>query len=214
MSIQYYVADSETLGLKSGWHEMNQLSIKRCSDGVQKSFDICVVHPERASKEALDIQGITRQDLKRGLPIKDVVHELTKFIEEDGLNPESRCIVGHNVAFDRRFAHAAWEQCKTQFPADLWLCTKKFFKNYVNKVGPEKIMQRQSTGEPKVKFGQDLCLIGAGLQPKYGAHTAEVDCENCYQLWDFLMHENLNHVRVIEQHPHRPFPVQQQTYDY
>jgi DNA polymerase III epsilon subunit-like protein len=217
MSINYYVLDTETTGLKAGWHEINQISMIRVNDGFQKSFNIAVEHPERADSVALNIQGITRADLKKGTSVQDAVQQLTIFLEEDGLNPESRCVIGHNVAFDRRFCQAMWEQKRKQFPADLWLCTKKFYKNYVNKVGPDLIMKKQAEiqpGENKVKYGQDLCLTGAGLKPKVGAHSAIIDCQNCLTLFQFLMNENLNHVRVIEPKPHRINSVEPEIFDF
>lgn len=209
--------DTETSGLKCGYHEINQISVLRVSDKFQKTFNIAVENPGRASAQALQIQGITKADLRSGVPISEAVEEITKFIKEDGLNEASRCIVGHNVSFDRRFCHAAWEVQKTKFPADLWLCTKKFYKNYVKKVGQDKVMALQAEvqpGETKVKYGQDLCLAGAGLKPKVGAHSATVDTQNCMTLWDFLMNENLNHVRVIEPHPHTPKTIEPEFYDF
>lgn len=65
--IAYYILDTETTGLKAGYHEINQISVIRTSDGFQKTLNIAVDHPERASKEALDIQGKTRWDLKEGI---------------------------------------------------------------------------------------------------------------------------------------------------
>lgn len=204
--INYYILDTEETGLKAGWHEINQISVLRVSDNFQKTFYVKVKHPERASPEALAIQKISKSDLYKGEPIEDVINKVNEFFLEDGLGPESRCIVGHNVQFDRRFCHAEWAMAKSKFPADLWLCTKKFYKSYVNKVGQELVIKRQSAaqpGEKKVKYGQDLCLVGAGLTPKLGAHSAAMDTQNCYTLWGFLMNENLNHVRVIESHPHK-----------
>lgn len=206
MSIQYYVLDTETTGLKPGWNEINQLSIIRDSDKFQKTFHIKVKHPERASAEALAIQKISKADLYKGQDIEDVIKEVDKFLLEDNLNPESRCIIGHNIQFDRKFCQTTWEANKQKFLANLWLCTKKFYKHYVTKVGSEIVMKKQAAvqpGETKVKFGQDLCLVGAGFQPKLGAHSAAMDTQNCYTLWKFLMNENLNHVRVIENLPHR-----------
>lgn len=212
MGLKYYVIDLESSGLKASWHEINQLSIIRVDDKFQKTFNIAVANPWRASQEALNVQNKTKEDLKIGISIKEAIEKVDAFIEEDGLNESSRCFIGHNVSFDRRFLHAAWELEKKRFKGDLWLCTKKFMKSYVNKVGEDKIKKLQD--EAKVKYGQGKCLQGVGLKPRYGAHSASIDCQDCLDLYSFLMDQNLNHVRVIENKPHNVGGSLIETYDY
>lgn len=209
--IQYYVADTETTGLSSTFHEINQISIIRVADGFQKSWNIAVANPNNASAQALQIQGKTKADLKIGQPIKEVIKEVNEFLEEDGLDEASRCFIGHNVAFDCRFMQAAWEKEKQKLMVDLWLCTKKFMKAYVNKFGDSDIKFKQ--GEAKVKYGQDKCLIGIGLTPKFGAHSASIDCQNCLTLYNFLMTQGLNHVRIIDNKPHKIKNMQIEYFD-
>lgn len=199
--IHYYMYDLESTGLKAGFHEINQISIIRISDNFQKTINIAVEHPERASQQVLDIQKITRADLKRGIKKQQAVEEINSFFNEDGAGPEARCIVGHNIAFDRRHSHALWEQEKVRFPADLWLCTKKLMSTYVKKYGQAQVMELQKT--EKVKYGLDMCLIGLGLKPKFGAHSATIDTQNNLVLYNHLLSQNLNHVRVIENIPHK-----------
>lgn len=206
MSINYYIVDTETTGLKAGFHEINQISVMRCSDMFQKSYRVAVKNPWRASPEALNIQRISKEDLKNGDSLIDVISGINEFLKEDGGAENSRCFIGHNVSFDRRFIHAAWSSEKVKLPVDLWMCTKKFYKSYVTKVGEEKIKTLQATAgvqHPKVKYGQDMCLLGAGLELRDGAHSASVDVQQCFELWNFLMNEDLNHVRVIETQPHK-----------
>jgi len=184
---------------------MNQISIIRVSDNFQKSWNIAVENPNHASSQALQIQGITKADLKKGITIQQAIKEVNEFIEEDGLNETARCFIGHNVSFDRRFMQAAWAKEKLKLNIDLWLCTKKFMKSYVKKYGEDNIKAEQAKvqpGETKVKYGQDLCLAGVGLKPKFGAHSAAIDSQNCLTLYQFLMDKGLNHARVIENKPH------------
>ena len=205
MAINYYITDVESTGLKAGFHEINQLSIIRVSDGFQKSWNIAVENPKHASSEALKVQGITRKDLEKGLQISQVVQEASDFIEEDGLNEASRCFIGHNVAFDRRFMQAAWAKEKKKLMVDLWLCTKKFMKAYTKRFGEEQVLKKQASDNPelvKVKYTQDMCLTGLGIKPKFGAHSAIIDCQNCLTLYQFLMDQGLNYARVIENKPH------------
>lgn len=209
--IFYYILDTETTGLSSSYNEINQISIIRVSDGFQKSWNIAVANPQNASAQALQIQGKTRADLKSGIPIQQAIKEVNEFLEEDGLDEASRCFIGHNVAFDRRFMQAAWEKEKQKLKVDLWLCTKKFMKSYINKYGDTDVKKKQ--GEDKVKYGQDRCLEGVGLKPKFGAHSASVDCQNCLTLYKFLMDQDLNYVRVIENKPHKIKNMDVEYYD-
>lgn len=210
--IKYYILDTETTGLKTGYHEINQISIIRVEDGFQKSWNIAVENPKHASAQALQIQNKTKADLKIGITIQEAIKGVNEFLHEDGLNEASRCFIGHNVSFDRRFMQAAWEKEKQKLMADLWLCTKKYMKAYVNKVGDAEVKKKQGE-EEKVKYGQDRCLEGVGLTPKFGAHSASIDCQNCLTLYKFLNGQGLNEVRVIENKPHRPKTIDIEFYE-
>src|SRR5208282_4032636 len=136
--IQYYVIDTETTGLKSGYHEMTEVGIIRVTDRVQLWRQIKCDYPERANFDALAITKKTMADLERGHDKSSVVLECEKFFSEDGLTPAHRCIIAHNAAFDRKFLHALWESCGKEFPAHMWLdtisLTKQFIKNAVHSI--------------------------------------------------------------------------------
>ena len=202
--INYYILDVETTGLKAGYHEINQISVIRVSDGFQKTANIAVSFPNRASPEALRIQKRAKHELSQGVPQEDVVAELDAFFEEDGLTAAHRCIVGHNVSFDRRFCHAMWAFCGKEFKADLWLCTKSFTQRWGKKIGPEKIAAIQGT--PKAKYGLDMCLLAAGIPAKFGAHSATIDTQNTLSLFQFLMDKQLDYVSIIKRLPHKTKP--------
>ena len=53
--LKFYVIDTETTGLKSGYHEMTEIGIIRCEDRVQLWRQIKCVYPERANIDALMI---------------------------------------------------------------------------------------------------------------------------------------------------------------
>jgi DNA polymerase III epsilon subunit-like protein len=199
--IEYYIVDVESTGLKAGWHEINQISIIRVSDQFQRTINIAVDHPERASPEALNIQKKSRADLTIGIPKEQAVEELIEFFEEDEKTPAHRCVVAHNGAFDRRFLHALWDSMNQPFPADLWLCTKAFTQKYAKKVGVQKIASIQ--GVPKAKFTLAHCLLACGIKAKFGAHSATIDTQNTLSLYEFLMGENLDYVSIIKRLPHR-----------
>jgi DNA polymerase III epsilon subunit-like protein len=109
MSIQYYIIDTETTGLKAGYHECVEIGIIRCVDRVQLWRQIIAESPERSSFDALAITKKTLSDLEKGHRKEDVVAECEKFFNEDKLTPAHRCIVAHNSPFDRKFLHALWE---------------------------------------------------------------------------------------------------------
>jgi DNA polymerase III epsilon subunit-like protein len=199
--IEYYIIDTETTGLKCEWHQINQFSVIRLSTGKQLSVDIKVDNPERASPQALEIQGKIVDDLDVGIPLKEAIDIIDAFFEEDGKTRAHRCIYAHNAPFDRKFCHAAWKSCDKEFPADLWLCTKQYAQLAVKKHGlAEKIAAAQ--GEPKVKFGLNNFLIGIGITPKIGAHSAEIDAINTVDLVNWLVNSKTEYVALIKREPH------------
>lgn len=177
--LQYYVIDTETTGLKSGYHEMTEVGIIRCTDRVQLWRQIRCVYPERANFDALAITKKTMADLERGFEKEHVVEECEKFFAEDGLTAAHRCIVAHNAPFDRRFLHALWESCGKEFPANLWLCSMALTKDYAKKQGLVSKGVKQS-------FALHAACDLIGIKKISDAHNAKVDSRNT-----FLLHRNL-----------------------
>lgn len=190
--LYFYTVDTETTGLKAGFNEIIQMSLVRHADDIQVSKNIKANHPERASREALQIQGKSFYDLKDGESHIECAKYFSDFLEEDGATPKHRCIIGHNVSFDRRFIHSTWESANKIFPADLWLDTKEFGRKYAKKIGIEK---------PKLSLAN--CLEMTNLKPRFGAHNAIIDSLNTVDLFRFLMNENLNHLTLIKSVPHQ-----------
>jgi DNA polymerase III epsilon subunit-like protein len=173
--LHYYVIDTETTGLKSGYHEMTEVGIIRCTDRVQLWRQIKCVYPERANFDALAITKKTMADLERGYDREAVVSECEKFFIEDGQTPAHRCIVAHNAPFDRKFLHALWESCGKEFPAHLWLDTMSLTRQYAKDNGIVK---------PKVNLHASCDLVG--IKKISEAHNAKVDSRNT-----FLLHRSL-----------------------
>jgi len=193
--IQYYMLDTETNGSKSAgyWHEITQISIIRCSDRVQLNKYIRIEHPERTSIDALTYTDRTMEDLDKGDPKKDVVDFCNAFFEADGKTPEERCIVGHKIiAFDKRFLHSLWESLGYIFPANLWLDTHTYVKDFVKKNG---------LGKQKLDLESSLILVGG--KPKEGSHNAVIDTQNNYMLWDKLKKEGIPAVSHIKRFAHK-----------
>ncbi len=218
-NIVYYILDTETTGLAVDVHEINQISVMRVSDAEQVSLQIAVAHPNVYNSQALEIQGITPKDLREGVSIKEAVESINLFLEEDEKTKAHRCIVAHNAPFDRKFVHRAWERLDIEFPADLWMCTQSFGKRYVKKFGSDKIAKAQAdagidlkpdkSGKLKPKFGLNNFMVGVGLEPKIGAHSADVDVKNTLTLYNWLMNSRTEHISLIERVPHREPPKTQ-----
>jgi DNA polymerase III epsilon subunit-like protein len=183
--LQYYVIDTETNGLKSGYHEMTEIGIIRCKDRVQLWRQIKVENIERSSFDALAITKKTLADLEKGYDKSAVVEECEKFFNEDGLTPGHRIIVAHNAPFDRKFLHALWEQMGKRFPADLWLDTMSLTRAYAKQIGLVK---------PKVNL-HAACEI-VEIKKFSEAHNAKVDSRNTY-----LLHKELVENRKVDYLP-------------
>jgi DNA polymerase III epsilon subunit-like protein len=218
-NIIYYILDTETTGLAVDVHEINQISVMRVSDAEQVSLQIAVAHPNIYNAQALEIQGITPKDLREGVSIQEAVESINLFMAEDGKTKAHRCIVAHNAPFDRKFVHRAWEKLDLEFPADLWMCTQSFGKRYVKKFGGDKIAKAQydagidvkpdKAGKLKPKFGLNNFMVGIGLTPKIGAHSADIDVKNTLTLYHWLMNSKTEHISLIERIPHREPPKTQ-----
>jgi len=212
--ILYYILDTEVTGLSVDVHEINQISIMRVADQEQLNIQIKVKKPHVYNPQSLEIQGITPLDLKEGISLEEAVEMVDTFLAEDSKTKAHRCIIAHNAPFDRKFVHRAWDNVGKEFPADLWICTQSFGKRYVKKHGGDKIalaqlnagvdgMKRDKRGKLKPKFGLNNLMIGVGLQPKNGAHRAEVDVQNTLSLYHWLTNSNTEHVSLIQRLPHK-----------
>lgn len=176
MNIHYYVIDTETSGTKSGWHEVNQISIIRCSDRFQLNKYIKAEYPERVNPNALKYTNRVYADLLKGDSKEYVVNFCNDFFNEDGATPEQRCIIGHNIwNFDRKFLQEMWASVNQEFPANLWLDTIPYIKSFMKK-----------KGLTETKHNLTLACQMVGVNPKPGAHNAIVDTQNNYLLWKAL----------------------------
>jgi DNA polymerase-3 subunit epsilon len=183
MSLQYYVIDTETTGLKTHYHEMTEIGIIRVTDRMQVWRQIKCENPERANFDALAITKKSMADLEKGYLRSQVVAECNKFFDEDGLTPAHRCIVAHNAPFDKKFLHALWEQVGMNFPANLWLCTMALSRDYAKKQG---LMVK---GAPKQKVNLHAACDMVGVKKISEAHNAKVDSRNTYLLYRNLVEE-------------------------
>ncbi len=189
----YYVADLETNGLKTGFHEICELSIIRCSDRMQLSRQVKVNHPLNSSYDALRITNKTIQDLAKGISKQTLIQEVEEFIAEDKATPAHRCLTGHNINFDKRFLHHLWDQHQKSFPIDLFLDTLPLSKRMAAQMGQ---------GKAKLKLENALELFG--LKKTGISHSAKGDTQHTYLLWKHLMDNNVEYLDLIKRLPHHP----------
>jgi DNA polymerase III epsilon subunit-like protein len=192
--LAYYIIDTETNGLKSGYHTMTEIGIIRATDRVQLWRNIKCETPERSSFDALAITKKTLADLERGYSREEVVAECEKFFAEDGLTPAHRCIVGHNIfTFDKRFLFALWESVGKEFPATLWLDTIPMTKQYAKDIGLIK---------PRVNLHAACDIVG--VKKLSDSHNAKVDSRNTYLLWKNLVEDKkIDHLPFVKTAEHK-----------
>src|SRR5271170_3045739 len=192
--IQYYVIDTETTGLKSGYHEMTEVGIIRVTDRVQLWRQIKCTYPERANFDALAITKKTMSDLEKGWEPGALVEECDKFFAEDGLTPAHRCIIAHNAPFDRKFLHALWEQMGKEFPAHLWLDTISLTREFLKVSGIEADHKTKGLKKPPVNLHASCDWVG--IKKLSEAHNAKVDSRNTY-----LLHRSLVEDKKVDYLP-------------
>lgn len=194
--LQYYVIDTETTGLKQGYHEITEIGIIRVTDRVQLWRQIKCTYPERANFDALAITKKTMADLERGYDREAVIAECEKFFAEDGLTSAHRCIIAHNAPFDRKFLHAMWEASGKAFPADLWLDTMSLTKEFLKNADQSQLnIVKTATG--RVSTQLHACCDMVGIKKISEAHNAKVDSRNTY-----LLHRSLVDDKKVDYLPH------------
>lgn len=176
--IKFYIIDTETNGLNAKMHEMTEIGIIRFEDRTQLWRNIKCIYPERSSYDALKITGKTLADLNNGFNKEKVVEECNNFFSQDGLNPAFRCIVAHNMSFDKKFLHALWESCGQQFPANLWIDTIPMIRQFAKQNGIIK---------PKTNLQASCDLVG--IKKFADKHNAKVDSKNTYLLFKSLIED-------------------------
>lgn len=122
----FYVADTETTGLDDRVNDIVELSLYRISDEVQKTWFLKPLNINNIDDSALRVNGHKKEDLlhqtKYGretyLDSSKVIIDIENWIMEDGVPHTNRCLVGHNIPFDRSFMEQLWIKCnsKDSFP--------------------------------------------------------------------------------------------------
>lgn len=199
--LRFYTYDCETNGLSAGYAEVSEIGIIRDEDKVRLFRKVIVEHPERSSLEALAITNKTMADLSQGDPKEKVVADCNAFFAQDGLTRAHRCIVAHNAAFDRRFAHALWESVGQEFPADLWLCTMAMTRQHIKTLGIDAENKKKGLKKQSATLHASMDLLG--IKKNAGIHNAKDDAANCFLLKKGLIEKaNIDHLSLMQTHIH------------
>ena len=200
--LAYYTMDLETTGLLCGHHEITELSIIRNKDRMQLTRMVKCEYPERASIDALMVTNKTLNDLSIGDTHADVVAKVNKFINEDGLTPAHRVIVGHNiVSFDKKFLHALYEEQGQEFPASLFLDTLHLTQSFLKTADHSTLnITKTATGKVSKKLGAACDMLS--IRKMGEAHSSKSDAQNTYLLWQKLIELGVDYLPHIKSFPH------------
>ena len=186
--LQWYIGDVETSGLSVTKHELNQLSIIRCTDRSIMNKHIYLEDPAAVDKRALEATNRTIADLLKGDRKEIVVDIVDNWLKKDGVTDEFRCLVGYNVSFDRRFLQALWKKCGLTFPITLYLDLMPLAKEYA---------KLNNVNTPNFKLGLVLKFMDIN-QVTGQLHEAAVDSKNTYLLFEKLKKSGISHTPYIK----------------
>ena len=97
----YVAFDLETTGLSPDSDQIIEIGAVEIRDGKISGKYNCIIHPEiEVSDFIINLTGISRDMLRKGIPLKEGVEE---FLEFSGDLP----VLGHNVMFDYKFMKMA-----------------------------------------------------------------------------------------------------------
>lgn len=113
---ELYCLDVETTGLDPLKNEVIELSIKRMSNGEQKTWfmrpkninDIDLVSLKINHHNLDDLLMKTKEGREKYLEQDKVLVEIEEFLAQDGVPTKSRIPLGQNVAFDMFFLKRLW----------------------------------------------------------------------------------------------------------
>ncbi len=191
--MKYVVLDIETTGFSVEKQEITEISILRCEDLVQCTWDVLIKHPERASPEALEVTHKTIGELmSRGRHLEDIMDEIDEFMKDISNDPDEIVCIGHYVRFDRNFLETKWKEFGKTWKANYWLDTWEMSKKYVKNV--VKIKE-------KTPFDLKNMLKLASIKELPGAHSSTVDVQNTYKLYMHMLKRGMSNSEFIKMSP-------------
>lgn len=115
----FYGCDTETTGLDPVKNDIIELSLYR-PDDIQKTWLIKPTNINNIDTAALRINGHKIEDLKGEtkygretyIEPKQAIIDIENWLFEDGIPTANRCLVGHNVNFDKNMLEQLWNKCE------------------------------------------------------------------------------------------------------
>mgnify|MGYP006315861221 FL=1 len=112
-----YCLDVETTGLDPLKNEVIELSIKRMSDGEQRTWFIKPNNINDIDPVSLKLNHHVLEDLlhktvegrEKYKPQEEVLIDIENFLNEDGLSTRNRVPMGQNIGFDVAFLNQLWK---------------------------------------------------------------------------------------------------------
>lgn len=114
--------DTETDGLDPVKNNVIEISLYRLSDDVQKTWFIKPINVDNIEPAALRVNGHKIEDLKGQTKYgrdtyqdpNKVIIEIENWLGEDNCPATSRCLIAHNVNFDKNMLEQLWFKCGAQ----------------------------------------------------------------------------------------------------
>jgi DNA polymerase III epsilon subunit-like protein len=115
----FYGCDTETSGLNPVKNDIIELSLYRLSDDTQKTWNIKPINFDEIEPAALrvnghkleDLKGITKFGRDTYLEANSVIVDIENWLAEDDSPASVRCLIGHNVSFDKGMMEQLWSKC-------------------------------------------------------------------------------------------------------
>lgn len=198
--------DTETTGLKSGYHEIFEIAMAKLDDDFNPTGEILhefikAEHPERFSIEAQKVTGKTPKDIIGYTPRHIVVEKIINWIKE--ISPSNKIEpFGQNYCnFDNKFIkvlmgedsnkNSIYDQMFTREYIDLRWKVKEF-GNWINKVNERRIITEgrkfRTMANQKMETVAEFCKVD-----NVNAHTALSDVKTtvlCYKKLNNFMEQN------------------------
>lgn len=190
MTHEIYCLDVETTGLDPLKNEVIELSIKRMSNGEQKTWFLRPKRIDCIDPGALRINHHVMEDLlhktKEGREKYkdqgDMLVEIEEFLNNDGMPSKNRLPMGQNVAFDMVFLRQLWSSNDT---AD----TFPFGHHVLDTMQIAFALDYAKDKENmKESYSLNALTKAAGIKNEK-AHSADADVRATADLFDALMLE-------------------------
>lgn len=118
---ELYCMDCESTGLDADRHEPIEISIKRFSTGMQKTWWLKPINFETIQPDALRVNGHKLEDIthqtkfgkEKYLEASKVLIDIENWLAVDFLAAEDRVCLGQNVLFDKGMLMSLWKKCNS-----------------------------------------------------------------------------------------------------